>query len=105
MNFLTPQKLRIGLKAYKSDLLDDSCKQIIEALNSNETQAVGPVPLPTKRRIYCVLKSPHVNKTAREQFELASFKRLLDIYSSSSKTVDALMKLELPNGVEVNIKV
>jgi len=65
----------------------------------------GPIPLPTNKKIFTVLKSPHVNKKAREQFELNSFKRLLDIYSSSSKTVDALMKLELPSGVEVEIKV
>jgi small subunit ribosomal protein S10 len=65
----------------------------------------GPIPLPTHKRIYTVLKSPHVNKKAREQFELCSYKRLLDIYSSSSKTVDALMRLELPSGVDVEIKV
>jgi small subunit ribosomal protein S10 len=65
----------------------------------------GPIPLPTHKRIYTVLRSPHVNKKAREQFELCSYKRLLDIYSSSSKTVDALMKLELPSGVDVEIKV
>jgi len=65
----------------------------------------GPIPLPTHKRIYTVLRSPHVNKKAREQFQLDSYKRLLDIYSSSSKTVDALMKLELPSGVEVEIKV
>ncbi|MBQ0740220.1 30S ribosomal protein S10, partial [Aquimarina celericrescens] len=64
-----------------------------------------PIPLPTKRKIFTVLRSPHVNKKAREQFQLDSFKRLLDIYSSSSKTIDALMKLELPSGVEVEIKV
>ena len=65
----------------------------------------GPIPLPTNKKIFTVLKSPHVNKKAREQFELNSYKRLLDIYSSSSKTVDALMKLELPSGVDVEIKV
>jgi small subunit ribosomal protein S10 len=65
----------------------------------------GPIPLPTHKRIYTVLKSPHVNKKAREQFELCAYKRLMDIYSSSSKTVDALMKLELPSGVDVEIKV
>jgi small subunit ribosomal protein S10 len=65
----------------------------------------GPIPLPTNQRYFTVLKSPHVNKKARDQFQLSSYKRLLDIYSSSSKTVDALMKLELPSGVEVEIKV
>ena len=65
----------------------------------------GPIPLPTHKRIFTVLRSPHVNKTAREQFQLCSYKRLMDIYSSSSKTIDALMKLELPSGVDVEIKV
>jgi small subunit ribosomal protein S10 len=64
----------------------------------------GPIPLPTDKKIYTVLRSPHVNKKAREQFQLCSYKRLLDIYNSSAKTVDALMKLELPSGVEVEIK-
>ena len=64
-----------------------------------------PIPLPTKRRVYCVLRSPHVNKKSREQFQLCAYKRLMDIYSSSSKTIDALMKLELPSGVDVEIKV
>ena len=65
----------------------------------------GPIPLPTHKRIYTVLRSPHVNKKAREQFQLCAYKRLMDIYSSSSKTIDALMKLELPSGVDVEIKV
>jgi small subunit ribosomal protein S10 len=65
----------------------------------------GPIPLPTQKKIYTVLRSPHVNKKAREQFQLFTYKRLLDIYSSTSKTVDALMKLELPSGVDVEIKV
>ena len=65
----------------------------------------GPIPLPTHKKIFTVLRSPHVNKKSREQFQLCSYKRLLDIYSSSSKTIDALMKLELPSGVEVEIKV
>jgi small subunit ribosomal protein S10 len=65
----------------------------------------GPIPLPTHKRIYTVLRSPHVNKKSREQFQLCAYKRLMDIYSSSSKTIDALMKLELPSGVDVEIKV
>ena len=65
----------------------------------------GPIPLPTHKKIFTVLRSPHVNKKSSEQFQLAAYKRLLDIYSSSSKTIDALMKLELPSGVEVEIKV
>ena len=71
----------------------------------SDTKLRGPIPLPTHKKLFTVLRSPHVNKKAREQFQLSSYKRLLDIYSSSSKTIDALMKLELPSGVEVEIKV
>jgi small subunit ribosomal protein S10 len=95
------QKIRIKLKSYDHNLVDKSAEKIVKTVKS--TGAV--VPLPTHKRIYTVLKSPHVNKKAREQFELCSYKRLLDIYSSSSKTVDALMRLELPSGVDVEIKV
>ena len=86
-------------------LVDKSAEKIVKTVKSTGTVINGPIPLPTNKRIYTVLRSPHVNKKAREQFELSSFKRLLDIYSSSSKTIDALMKLELPSGVEVEIKV
>ena len=99
------QKIRIKLKSYDFNLVDKSAEKIVKTVKSTGAVVSGPIPLPTHKKHFTVLKSPHVNKTAREQFELASFKRLLDIYSSSSKTVDALMKLELPNGVEVNIKV
>jgi small subunit ribosomal protein S10 len=77
----------------------------VKTVKSTGAVVSGPIPLPTHKRIYTVLKSPHVNKKAREQFELCAYKRLLDIYSSSSKTVDALMRLELPSGVDVEIKV
>jgi|TARA_A100001015_G_scaffold132741_1_gene147271 small subunit ribosomal protein S10 len=86
-------------------LVDKSAEKIVKTVKSTGAVINGPIPLPTNKRIYTVLRSPHVNKKAREQFELSSFKRLLDIYSSSSKTIDALMKLELPSGVEVEIKV
>ena len=99
------QRIRIKLKSYDYNLVDKSAEKIVKTVKSTGAVVSGPIPLPTHKKHFTVLKSPHVNKTAREQFELASFKRLLDIYSSSSKTVDALMKLELPNGVEVNIKV
>ena len=95
----------IKLKSYDYNLVDKSAEKIVKTVKSTGAVVSGPIPLPTHKKHFTVLKSPHVNKTAREQFELSSFKRLLDIYSSSSKTVDALMKLELPNGVEVNIKV
>ena len=99
------QKIRIKLKSYDYNLVDKSAEKIVKTVKSTGAVVSGPIPLPTQKRIYTVLKSPHVNKKAREQFELCSYKRLLDIYSSSSKTVDALMRLELPSGVDVEIKV
>ena len=99
------QKIRIKLKSYYHNLVDKSAEKIVKTVKSTGAVVSGPIPLPTHKRIYTVLKSPHVNKKAREQFELCSYKRLMDIYSSSSKTVDALMKLELPSGVDVEIKV
>lgn len=99
------QKIRIKLKSYDHNLVDKSAEKIVKTVKSTGAVVSGPVPLPTHKRIYTVLKSPHVNKKSREQFELNSYKRLMDIYSSSSKTVDALMRLELPSGVEVEIKV
>ena len=92
------QKIRIKLKSYDHNLVDKSAEKIVKTVKATGAVVSGPIPLPTHKRIYTVLKSPHVNKKAREQFELCSYKRLLDIYSSSSKTVDALMRLELPSG-------
>jgi len=99
------QKIRIKLKSYDHNLLDKSAEKIVKTVKSTGAVVSGPIPLPTHKRIYTVLRSPHVNKKARDQFELCAYKRLMDIYSSSSKTVDALMKLELPSGVDVEIKV
>jgi small subunit ribosomal protein S10 len=99
------QKIRIKLKSYDHNLVDKSAEKIVKTVKSTGAVVSGPIPLTTHKRIYTVLKSPHVNKKAREQFELCAYKRLMDIYSSSSKTVDALMKLELPSGVDVEIKV
>ena len=99
------QKIRIKLKSYDHNLVDKSAEKIVNAVKATGAVESGPIPLPTHKRIYTVLKSPHVNKKAREQFQLSAYKRLIDIYSSSSKTVDALMKLELPSGVNVEIKV
>ncbi|MFT5580796.1 MAG: small subunit ribosomal protein S10 [Lentimonas sp.] len=106
LNFIRmSQKIRIKLKSYDHNLVDKSAEKIVKTVKATGAVVSGPIPLPTHKRIYTVLKSPHVNKKAREQFELCSYKRLLDIYSSSSKTVDALMRLELPSGVDVEIKV
>ncbi len=99
------QKIRIKLKSYDYNLVDKSAEKIVKTVKMTGAVVNGPIPLPTHKRIFTVLKSPHVNKKARDQFEVCSYKRLLDIYSSTSKTVDALMKLELPSGVEVEIKV
>ena len=99
------QKIRIKLKSYDHNLVDKSAEKIVKTVKATGAVVSGPIPLPTHKRIYTVLKSPHVNKKAREQFELCAYKRLLDISSSSSKTVDALMRLELPSGVDVEIKV
>jgi len=98
-------KIRIKLKSYDHNLVDKSAEKIVKTVKSTGAVVSGPIPLPTKKKIFTVLRSPHVNKTSREQFRLSSYKRLLDIYSSTSKTVDALMKIELPSGVDVEIKV
>ena len=104
MNLYKPEKLRIGLKAYDSTILDESCTKIIDVVNNSGTKVVGPIPLPTKRRIYCVLRSPHVNKDAREHFEIRTHKRLIDLYSPSEQTIDNLRNIDLSAGVDVEIK-
>ena len=98
------QRIRIKLKSYDYNLVDKSAQKIVKTVKSTGAIVSGPIPLPTNQKIFTVLRSPHVNKKSREQFELNSYKRLLDIYSTSTSTVDALMKLELPSGVEVEIK-
>ena len=98
-------KIRIKLKSYDHNLVDKSAEKIVKTVKGTGAVVSGPIPLPTRKQIYTVLRSPHVNKKAREQFQLCSYKRLIDIHSSSSKTVDALMKLELPSGVDVEIKI
>ena len=98
------QRIRIKLKSYDYNLVDKSAEKIVKTVKSTGAVVSGPIPLPTNKKIFTVLRSPHVNKKSREQFELNSYKRLLDIYSTSTSTVDALMKLELPSGVEVQIK-
>ena len=98
------QRIRIKLKSYDYNLVDKSAQKIVKTVKSTGAIVNGPIPLPTNKKIFTVLRSPHVNKKSREQFELNSYKRLLDIYSTSTNTVDALMKLELPSGVEVEIK-
>ena len=99
------QKIRIKLKSFDHMLVDKSAAKIVETVKSTGAKANGPIPLPTNKKIFTVNRSTFVNKKAREQFELDSYRRLLDIEESNAKTVDALMKLELPSGVEVEIKV
>ena len=94
------QRIRIKLKSYDFNLVDKSAEKIVKTVKSTGAVVSGPIPLPTNKKIFTVLRSPHVNKKSREQFELNSYKRLLDIYSTSTSTVDALMKLELPSGVK-----
>ena len=99
------QRIRIRLKAYDQRLIDQSSVEIVETAKRTGAKVVGPVPLPTKIERYTVLKSPHVNKKSREQFEMRTHKRLLDIVDPTAKTVDELKKLNLPSGVDINIKV
>jgi small subunit ribosomal protein S10 len=99
------QRIRIKLKSYDHNLVDKSAEKIVKTVRMSGAVVAGPIPLPTEKNIFTVLRSPHVNKKAREQFQLCTYKRIMDIYSSTSKTIDALMKLELPSGVDVEIKV
>jgi len=101
---IAQQKIRIRLKAFDRRMLDLSCDKIIETADNTAATAIGPIPLPTKRKIYCVLRSPHVDKDSREHFETRTHRRIIDIYSPSAKTIDALMKLDLPSGVDIEVK-
>lgn len=98
------QKIRIRLKAYDHRLLDQSVVEIVDTAKRTGAKVVGPIPLPTLNNKYCVLRSPHVDKKSREQFEMRTHKRLLDIHEPTEQTVDALMKLDLSAGVDVEIK-
>ena len=99
------QTIRIRLKAYDHVMLDRSAGEIVETAKRTGAQVSGPLPLPTKKTIYTVLRSPHVDKKSREQFERRIHKRLIDIKESTPQTVDALMRLDLPAGVDIEIKV
>jgi small subunit ribosomal protein S10 len=99
------QKIRIKLKAYDHASLDHSSDEIVRTAKRTGARISGPVPLPTRRSIYTVLRSPFIDKKSREQFETRIHKRLIDIYDSNPQTVDALMKLDLPAGVDIEIQV
>jgi small subunit ribosomal protein S10 len=98
------QKIRLKLKAFDHKLLDVSMAEIVETVKKTGATIVGPIPLPTKREVFTVLRSPHVDKKSREQFQLKTHKRVMDILDPTAKTVDALRKLDLPAGVDVEIK-
>jgi small subunit ribosomal protein S10 len=98
------QKIRIRLKAFDHRLLDQSVEEIVDTAKRTGARVVGPIPLPTAINKYCVLRSPHVDKKSREQFETRTHKRLMDILEPTEQTVDALMKLDLSAGVDVEIK-
>lgn len=101
---MNEQKIRIRLKAYDHKLLDQSVGEIVDTAKRTGAKVVGPIPLPTKINKYCVLRSPHVDKKSREQFEIRTHKRLLDILEPTQQTIDALMKLDLSAGVDIEIK-
>lgn len=98
------QKIRIRLKAYDHKALDQSAVKIVETAKRTGALVSGPIPLPTEKNIFTILRSPHVNKDSREQFEMRTHKRLIDILEPTPKTVDALMRLDLPAGVDIEIK-
>ena len=98
------QMIRVRLKAYDHQLIDSSAAKIVETAKRNGAQVSGPIPLPTKKEVVTILRSPHVNKDSREQFERRTHKRLIDILNPNQKTVEALMSLDLPAGVEIEIK-
>lgn len=101
---LPNQKIRIRLKAYDHELIDQSAKKIVETAQRTGARISGPVPLPTERSIYCVIRSPHKDKDSREHFEIRTHKRMIDILDPTPKTIDSLMRLDLPAGVDIEIK-
>ena len=101
---MAQQKIRIKLRAFDHKLLDQSAERIAETAKKTGATISGPIPLPTEKSIYTILRSPHVNKDSREQFEMRTHKRLIDVIRPSNKTVEALTGLELPAGVEIEIK-
>ena len=101
---MSNQKIRIRLKGYDHEIVDQSTKLIVDTVKKAGAKISGPIPLPTERNLFTVIKSPHVNKDSREQFEMRTHKRLIDIVEPTPNTVDSLMRLDLPAGVDVEIK-
>lgn len=101
---MAKQKIRIRLKAFDHKILDQSAQKIVDTAKKTGANVSGPIPLPTEKNIFTILRSPHVNKDSREQFEMRTHKRLIDILEPNPKTVDSLMRLDLPAGVDIEIK-
>lgn len=98
------QKIRIKLRSYDHNLVDKSTEKIVKTVKNSGAVISGPIPLPTEKEVFTVLRSPHVNKKSREQFQLRTHKRIIEIFTPTQKTVDALSKLELPSGVDIQVK-
>jgi small subunit ribosomal protein S10 len=98
------QKIRIKLRSYDHNLVDKSTEKIVKTVRASGAVVTGPIPLPTEKEIFTVLRSPHVNKKSREQFQIRTHKRLIEIYTPSQKAIEALSKLELPSGVDIQVK-
>lgn len=101
---MAKQKIRIRLKAYDHQILDQSAQRIVETAKRSGAHVAGPIPLPTEKTIYTILRAPHKYKDSREQFEMRTHKRMIDIENPTPQTVDALMRLDLPSGVDIEIK-
>ena len=102
--YMAKQKIRIRLKAFDHKILDQSAEKIVDTAKRTGALVSGPIPLPTEKNIFTILRSPHVNKDSREQFEMRTHKRLIDIIEPTPKTVDSIMRLDLPAGVDIEIK-
>ena len=103
-NSTKKNRIRVCLKAYDHKLIDVSAEKIVETAKRTDAQVAGPIPLPTKRRIYCVLRSPHKDKKSREHFEIRTHKRIIDIYEPTQQTMDELRRLDLPAGVDIEAR-
>ena len=101
---MASQKIRIKLMSYDTEMLDQAATRIVETMKKSGAKISGPIPLPTEKEVVTILRSPHKYKDSREQFEMRTHKRVIDIYNPSAKTVDSLMKIDLPAGVDINIK-
>lgn len=104
---MSREKIRVSLYSFNYKILEEACKKILSFVSSTEISEniKGPIPLPTRKRIYCVLRSPHVDKDSREQFEIRNYKRIIDIYPESSQTLDTFLKIELPPGVSMDVQI